>query len=394
MASRAARRNSGRPRNEGGGRRVSGDHFDLLVAGGGPAGAAAALVAARAGLRTLVIERERFPREKVCGDCLHRDGWAVLERLGVAAAARALPAGEAREFAFVPRRGRAVVLRLRGNTPGERVIRRAHFDEMLLRAAAAAGAELWEGEALCSLRRAEGGPSFEAVTTSGRRASSTFCVAADGRNSTAARLLGVVPTGVSSERIGLQAHVPRPADWPAERLELRWFSEGGYGGFAPAADGMLNVAAAVPAAQAKTLRAALAAEFQLDPAHDWRVVAPLETPGRPAARADGLFLAGDAARVVEPFTGEGIYYALRTGELAAAHAVRAFRGEVSGATAAADYSCEHAALYRGRIWVNRLARWAGTHPVLAGTALRLARRWPGILRFLTAKVVGDVKAIA
>ena len=373
---------------------MSGNRFDLLVAGGGPAGAAAALVAARAGLRTLVIERERFPREKVCGDCLHRDAGAVLERLGVAAAAGALPSGEAREFAFVPRRGQPVILRLRGNAPGERVIRRSHLDEMLLRAAAAAGAEVWEGEALQVLRRADDGTAFDAVTTTGRRAAGTFCVAADGRNSTAARLLGVVPSGISSERVGLQTHVPRPTCWPAERLEMRWFREGGYGGFAPAADGMLNVAAAVPALRAKTLRDSLTAEFKLDPAHDWRVVAPLETPARPAARGDGLFLAGDAARVVEPFTGEGIYYALRTGELAATHVIRAFRQEASCAMAAAAYSREHAALYRGRLWLNRLARWAGTHPAVAGTALRLARRWPGVLRLLTAKVVGDVEAVA
>ena len=110
-------------------------------------------------------------------------------------------------------------------------------------------------------------------------------------------------------------------------------------------------------------------------------------PGSDAAGSEA------AAGYVEPFTGEGIYYALRTGELAASHAVRAFRRQVSCATAAADYTREHAALYRGRIWVNRLARWAGTHPMLTGVALRLARRSPGLLRFLTAKVVGDVRVV-
>ena len=80
-----------------------------------------------------------------------------------------------------------------------------------------------------------------------------------------------------------------------------------------------------------------------------------------------LLLVGDAARVVEPFTGEGIYYALASGALAADAIIR---------RRPAALRRGHRALYRGRLWVNELAKAAVLHPRIATHALRLARIWP------------------
>jgi flavin-dependent dehydrogenase len=91
-----------------------------------------------------------------------------------------------------------------------------------------------------------------------------------------------------------------------------------------------------------------------------------------------LFLVGDAARVVEPFTGEGIYYALRSGELAAS-AIRS--------ADPSQYVQAHRRLYAGRLWINSLARYAVQHPRLATTLLRVVPNEKGILGLLTAKVV-------
>jgi flavin-dependent dehydrogenase len=93
---------------------------------------------------------------------------------------------------------------------------------------------------------------------------------------------------------------------------------------------------------------------------------------------EGLLLVGDAARVVEPFTGEGIYYALASGELAARCIV---------AERLSAYPALHAALYRGRLWVNQLARFASLHPRVATQFLRIAQRAPRILTALTRRVV-------
>ena len=67
--------------------------FDVAIVGGGPAGASCASFCARAGLRVVVLEREIFPREKVCGDCLNPACWGILRRLGLAERVRALPHG-------------------------------------------------------------------------------------------------------------------------------------------------------------------------------------------------------------------------------------------------------------------------------------------------------------
>src|SRR5207253_2432022 len=65
--------------------------FDVAIVGGGPAGSSCAAFCAHAGLQTIVLEREKFPREKVCGDCLNPACWPVLERLDLAQHVRALP---------------------------------------------------------------------------------------------------------------------------------------------------------------------------------------------------------------------------------------------------------------------------------------------------------------
>jgi flavin-dependent dehydrogenase len=85
--------------------------------------------------------------------------------------------------------------------------------------------------------------------------------------------------------------------------------------------------------------------------------------------------------VVEPFTGEGIYYAMRSGELAA-------EALIAGGKAAEVYRRSHREMYQGRLWINQLARMAGMNPKVTSLALKAARLWPAPLRMLTEKVVG------
>src|ERR1700704_2215080 len=82
--------------------------FDVAIVGGGPAGSTCATFCALAGLRVLVLDREVFPREKVCGDCLNPGGWAVLERLSLAAQVRALPHGQLDSVQFIAIGGQTI----------------------------------------------------------------------------------------------------------------------------------------------------------------------------------------------------------------------------------------------------------------------------------------------
>src|SRR5690348_172529 len=109
--------------------------FEVAIVGGGPAGSSCAAFCALAGLRTLVLERESFPREKVCGDCLNPSCWPVLERLAVAQRIWDLPHSRLTSVEFVAIDGHKVIIDLSsGNPPeaGELSIKRSLFDDLLL----------------------------------------------------------------------------------------------------------------------------------------------------------------------------------------------------------------------------------------------------------------------
>src|SRR5438093_13213463 len=86
--------------------------FDVAIVGGGPAGSSCAAFCALAGLRALVLEREKFPREKVCGDCLNPSCWAVLSRLDLAKRVRALPQAKLERVEVIAIGGRRVIVDL------------------------------------------------------------------------------------------------------------------------------------------------------------------------------------------------------------------------------------------------------------------------------------------
>ncbi len=355
--------------------------YDALIAGAGPAGATCAAFCAQAGLRVLVLEREEFPREKVCGDCLNPLCWPVLDRMGAAETVMTLAHSKLRyvEIATMSR----TILRypLPEREYGEIAVKRSLFDTALANRAAQLGAEIRHGAAITGLERTKGAWRVRAgreVFTARR------IVAADGRNSTLARLLGILPPA-GRERVALQAHFPAPVGY-GEKALLRFLPEG-YCGVASIGEGMINLCLvgeprAIPALQRR------AAELGLSPKPEsktgWRTIAPLARAPLPPAGMKGLegvLLAGDAARVVEPFTGEGIYYALASGELAAAH--------LAGRSTAAEFVAAHRQLYAGRLWINRLAKLAVLHPRVASALFEATRIAPAALRFLTSRVVGS-----
>ena len=210
---------------------------DVLVVGGGPAGASCAAFCAAAGLRVRVVERAVFPRDKVCGDCLNPDAWPVLARLGLEERVRALPHTVLRTVEFAGLRGQPVRLPLPEIVRGEIAVKRRDLDALLLGRAAELGADVQQGRAVSAVRREDGG-GYALTTTAADGGGGTetvrgrFLVAADGRNSIIARLTGLLDDAPrrADARVGLQAHVPCPAGFGA-RVQMKWFADG-YGGCA------------------------------------------------------------------------------------------------------------------------------------------------------------------
>jgi flavin-dependent dehydrogenase len=187
---------------------------------------------------------------------------------------------------------------------------------------------------------------------------------------------------IQRERVALQSHIPLPRGF-GDRVVLQFLREG-YSGQAPVNREELNVCLVGKAVDVDRLKSWAAAEFGVAPDHLWRTITPL-TRAPLGAVHDNLFLIGDAARVVEPFTGEGIYYALRSGELAA-QAIRAVIRDEDSSSALQQFVQQHQQMYRGRLWVNQLARTAVVWPRLGSAFVRGAQIDPGLLRFLTRKI--------
>lgn len=357
--------------------------FDVAIVGGGPAGASCAAFCAAAGLRTIILEREKFPREKVCGDCLNPACWPLLRRLEVAERVHNMPHGTLRRVEFIGIGGRRVSLDLPEGNAAEIAIKRSHFDQILLDRARELGAEIFESTTVAALVSPDPRTDRWKISTGQKVFEARTLVAADGRNSTVARLCGLLPRS-AKERVALQTHWPLPPDF-GDRVVLELRPEG-YSGQAPVGEGQLNLCLVSVPNRISSLRAWAENRFQIPPSHSWRTITPLTrdpiSPGQSA-----LFLVGDAARVVEPFTGEGIYYALASGELAA-KAITLQRGGGSPEHVAMAYSSAHAQLYQGRLWINRLARAAVLSPRIASVFLEVARFQPGALRFLTEKIAG------
>lgn len=349
--------------------------FDLIVVGAGPAGSCCAAHCARVGLRTLLLEKARFPREKVCGDCLNPSAWPVLERLGVADGVRALPHAPLDFVELIDLRERRITVPLPDGESREIAVKRRHLDQLLLEHAAACGAQVLDGTPVTAIS-----PGWQ-VRTPDAMFTAPFLVAADGRNSTVARILGLLPPA-ARDRLAIQAHAPLPSG--CERRVALQLRPEGYCGFSDVGDGQLNVCLVSTAVKMERLKAWAQRTFDIAPRHPWRSIAPLAR-GPVMPELPNLLLVGDAARVVEPFTGEGIYYALSGGELAAARIASAFKNSTDVDLAA--WHAEQAAPYRGRLWVNRLARTAVLHPRAGHRMLAVLRIYPPLLGLLTGKIV-------
>ncbi len=199
-------------------------------------------------------------------------------------------------------------------------MKRSLFDDLLLRRARELGANVHEQTTVTGLSR---NGHWNIETASGDFFQARILIGADGRNSTVAHLCNLLPRP-ARERVALQAHIPLPRDF-GNRIVLQFLREG-YSGQASVNETQLNLCLVGTPPTISKLRQWAERQFQLPADQGWRTITPLTRSPVPSAH-ENLFFVGDAARVVEPFTGEGIYYALRSGELAANAIAKILRGD-------------------------------------------------------------------
>jgi menaquinone-9 beta-reductase len=331
----------------------NGGRFDVVLAGGGPAGAATALLLARAGVAVAVVDRAHFPRPKACAEYFSPGVVDALQRLDVWPRVESLPHARLRGMELVgPGGGRHLVAYPDDPRPHRSLtVRRDLLDAALLEQAGQAGATLLLGHAVRDVIRHGNGAAGLIVQDSGTTTelAAHLVIGADGVRSLVGRQLGLATPPRWPARLGLVAHyegVPSPCHHGEMHL-----AHGVYCGLAPLGNGAMNVGFVTSVGTARRLGGAEAVfrwmQAQL-PAVAHTLcggersgkllgIAPLaHRCSRPYA--DGALLVGDAAGFLDPFTGEGVFRALRGAELAAGVALQALERGDTSARALAPYA--------------------------------------------------------
>ncbi len=339
---------------------MSGFDAEVIIVGGGPAGSSTGYFLAQMGVDVTILDRARFPRDKVCSEYLSPEASRILSTMGVLGQIQAAPT--AKLTGMMVRTPRGHELRghfasdhgFRGYSDHGIAIRRTILDEILLRRAASAGARVLEGLKVTDLERSAAGPvEGVRVTDAGgatRSLRAKMIVGADGLRSVVARRLGLMRSGGWPQRIAIATHY-RGIEGVGDVGEIH-VDRGGYFGMANVGDGMTNVALVVPTSRAGEI-AGDRTGFLEDWIHDRPQLAPrfrsaervtaVRTTGPFASRArkpwvPGAALVGDAADFFDPFTGEGIYSALRGGELIAPHIADIMRNPATEIACLREYA--------------------------------------------------------
>jgi geranylgeranyl reductase family protein len=363
------------------------ESYDVAVVGAGPAGSSAALAACRAGARVLLLDRVDFPRDKPCGDGITAHALAVLATLGVPDAADGYPP--------------VGILRLRapGGTEVCRqlpqpayTVPRTVFDARLVTAAVAAGATLVRH----TVRRIEERPDVVALDGA---VTARVVIGADGAGSVVRRLLGAAANPPGHLALAMRGYAPAYPGEPEQRIITSGRRWPAYAWSFPIGDGRANVGYGEVLRAAPLTRAELLAGLTtLLPEVDGATVTdlrahhlPLSTR-RPSPGRGRILLAGDALSLINPFTGEGIFYAVLSGSVAGTVAAAA---AVAGAVAGAN---DQPARQYKRVLRHRLGRhlrhstaaaWLGQRPWVVDGAVRAAAQDQRVFETIVELGLGD-----
>lgn len=387
--------------------------LDVAIIGGGPAGAAAAIETARAGLRAGIWDRDRFPRDKVCGEFISSEALPFLDREIPQTAVRG---AVIRCAEFVSSSG----LRRRFPLPHPaRGLSRRLLDAALWKSAECAGVETHEGESVQRVRklipnRMQDG-SWEIESAAGNVRAAKMLIVTCGRWW---RIEGLASPALRNcpekpgDWMGAKAHF---AGVQARSCVEMYFFRGGYCGLAPVEDNACNICCMVRRDRVRECSekvqedfAAWLAQISRLPALESRLegaaqISPVATtapvqPARRAATQNGALMAGDASGFLDPFTGDGISLAVHSGWLAARTVARSLSEGFGDERAAVIYgrnltravkrsyriATVARRLLQGPDWVQRVA----TAP-LPWIGMRLVRetRWRARLKDLEPLLV-------
>lgn len=369
------------------------ENFDVAIVGAGPAGSAAAITLARRGYSVAILDKEKFPREKLCGDFINPSSWPTLRRLGVAEEILSATRERVVKFRITSHLGTEAEVPF-PSSDGQAVfgvpMPRVALDAILLAHAKYQGVFALEQRKVKSLQRINHRWSIAAQSPQGQtELSAKVVIGADGRNSWIAHSQGLVQGGALRGRaVGFQFRV-KSRYGIAGKVEIHLFP-GGYVGLLGLGQNLINFCFTVdkPCLERSGSLAALLSSCVQENPNLKALLCDSERVGIVRSTypvyfsprrcyADGLLLVGDAARVSEPVTGEGIYFALRSGVLAGDALHEALQcGDLSAASLRRyAQTCRRA--FSVRRGLNALIRYSMYRPWLLTPFIRVSakRQW-------------------
>lgn len=377
--------------------------FDVIVVGGGPAGTSVSILLAQQGQRVLLVEKSRFPREKLCGEFLSPETLAVFDRLGVRQQMLNAGAQLIRHWTIIAPDGRRIEIPLswiaKGGAPAIG-LSRARMDALLLDRAREVGVTVKEGFHVSSqIDRQQDGTVIAGRADGGtpERFAGRLLIDASGRGSafSAKEKGGQKDAAMKGSRaFGLKAHL-RGVQGLDDTGELYFFRDG-YGGMSQVEGERTNLCFIT---SEETLRAArgdrqalLELTLMTNPAArerlrgatvvgEWLGTGPLNYGHQPA-HPDVLAI-GDAGAFIDPFTGSGMLLALTSGELAARVIGEAFaRNEYSLNIISKKYQQLHRQQFGARFRTCALLRSLAFRPLARNLLATLLVRHRSLARLM------------
>jgi flavin-dependent dehydrogenase len=383
----------------------------VIVVGGGPAGASTAYALAAAGVDVLLVDRARFPRDKTCAEYLSPQASRILADMGALAAVEEAgaahlagmliraPSGDVIHGQFAAEHG------FRGFRDRGLALRRTQLDAIVLDRARSVGVRVREGVRVTAVETTSGRATGVRVLDEQRverTLHASLVVGADGLRSVVGRRRGLARARRWPRRIALVSHFTGIRGL-GECGEMH-VERDGYAGIADVGHGVTNVAIVVPASFGREVAVDRTAFFdrwiarrpQLAPRFAGaervsavRATGPFASYTR-RAWAPGAALVGDAADFFDPFTGEGIYAGLRGGELLAPFVREAVgaRGAAATDRALAGYEAARRREFGGKWMVERLIGTSVAVPFLINRAASVLSRRRDMADLLVG-VAGD-----
>ena len=393
--------------------------FDAIIIGAGPAGSSAAILLACAGWSVALIEKQSFPRRKVCGECIAASNYPLLEALGIGAKFDASAGPELRKVALMRSNSKIVA-----NLPAfnhekyrwGRALGRETLDTLLLEQARLAGATILQPWSLQTIKGKAGNWYCEIRNEHSQVSHKLRASVAIAANGSWEPLPSDRPmrrlTRSASDLLAFKANF-KEVQLDKEMLTLLSFN-GGYGGMVTADSDLTTLACCIRRDKLEILRTAspglsagdiveamlkrecVGLKDALQPAlreGNWLAAGPI-APGVKIDRNNGLFHIGNAAGEAHPIIGEGMSMALQSAWLLCAQLVHAKNSHNAHVVtwqqeAAKSYVAQWRQCFAPRLSLAATFAHTLMRPAPAVSLMALLKHWPGMLT-VGAKIAGKV----